>query len=172
MAFYRKLQMKTSKNKKWYPQAVLVDKPISTDELSEEIATASTVAPADVAATLKSLSGIMGKYMAQGRSVRLDGIGTFHFTINAEGNGVDTPEEVSARQIKGIRVRFTPETAYRIGGVTGRVATRALSDVRVNWVDIDTLASPVSYTDAPDEEPQQPEAGGDNGDDNGGGLEM
>lgn len=166
MAFYRKFQLKS--NNKWYPRAVLVDKPISTDELAEEIATASTVSPADVAATLKSFSGIMGKYMAQGRSVRLEGIGTFHFTINAEGNGVDKPEEVSTRQIKNIRVRFTPETAYRIGGSTGRVATRALSDVRVNWVDIDTLTSSVSYTDAPDEETQQPEAG----EDGGGGIEM
>ena len=168
MAFYRKIKQPV--NKKWYPRAVLVDKPVTTDELSAEIATASTVAPADVDATLKSLSGIMGKYMAQGRSVHLDGIGTFHFTINAKGNGADTPEEVSARQIKGIRVRFTPETGYRIGGATGRVATRALTDVRINWVDVDTLTSPVSYTDAPDEEPQQPEAGGDNG--GGGGLEM
>ena len=147
MAFYRKIKQPV--NKKWYPRAVLVDKPVTTDELCEEIATASTVAPADVTATLKSLSGIVGKYMAQGRSVHLDGIGTFHFTINAKGNGADTPEEVSARQIKSIRVRFTPETSYRIGGATGRIATRALTDVRVNWVDIETLASPVSYTDAP-----------------------
>ena len=168
MAFYKKY--KAPVNDKWYPRAVLVDKPVSTDELAEEIATESTVAPADVAATLKSLSGIIGKYMAQGRSVRLDGIGTFHFTIKASGNGVDTPEEVSARQIKGIRVRFTPETGYRIGGATGRVATRALTDVRINWVDVDTLTSSVSYTDAPDEETQQPEAGGDG--DGGGGIEM
>ena len=150
MAFYKKMQ--SSFNKKWYPRSVLVDKPVTTEEIAEDLAAESTVAPADVLAVLRALSGVMGKHMANGRSVKLYGIGSFYFTTAATGNGVDTPEEVSARQIKGIRVRFRPETNYRIGGSTGRIATRALTDVKVNWIDVATLGGDVKVEDAPDED--------------------
>ena len=150
MAFYKKRQ--SNINKKWYPHAVLVDKAVTTEELAEELAAESTVAPADVLAVLRALSGVMGRHMANGRSVKLYGIGSFHFTISANGNGVDTPEEVNARQIKSIRVRFLPETNYRIGGSTGRIATRALTDVKVNWIDVATLGGNVEVEDAPDED--------------------
>lgn len=138
MAFFKKLQQPV--NKKWYPRSVLVGSPIGTEQVAKRLAAESTVAPADVLAVLKALSGVMGDYMAQGRSVKLDGIGTFYFTATAHGNGVDTPEEVSVKQINGVKVRFLPETTYRRIGTHGRVATRALTDVELEWVDIDTLA--------------------------------
>ena len=150
MAFYRKRQSRLGEL--WYPNAVLVGKPVTTEEIAEELAAESTVAPADVLAVLRALSGVMGRHMANVRSVKLYGIGSFYYTITAGGNGVETPEEVSARQIKNIRVRFRPETTYRIGGSTGRVATRALTDVKVEWIDIDTLAGDVKVADAPDKE--------------------
>ena len=138
MAFYKKIMYAI--NKKWYPRSILVGTPVSTEQVATRLATESTVAPADVLAVLRALSGVMGDYMAQGRSVKLDGIGTFYFTASAEGNGVATPEEVSVNQINGVKVRFTPETSYRRTGTHGRVATRALTDVELEWVDIDTLA--------------------------------
>lgn len=150
MAFFKKLQQPV--NKKWYPRSILVGTPISTEEVSETLAAESTVSPADVLAVLRALSGVMGKYMAQGRSVRLDGIGTFYFTANAEGNGVATPEEVSVKQIKGVKVRFLPETSYVRTGTNGRVATRALTDVRVDWIDLDHLAADASKDGVTDPE--------------------
>ena len=83
MAFYKKQQQAV--NKKWYPRSVLVGSPVSTDQLSKRIANESTVAPADVQAVLKALSGVMGAYMAQGRSAKLDGIGSFSFMASASG---------------------------------------------------------------------------------------
>ena len=139
MGFYKKVMQAI--NKKWYPRSILVGSPISTEQVAKRLATESTVAPADVMAVLQALSGVMGDYMAQGRSVKLDGIGTFYFSITAHGNGVDTAEEVSVSQISGVKVRFLPETTYRRTGTHGRVATRALTDVDVEWIDIDTLAA-------------------------------
>ena len=46
--------------------------------------------------------------------------------------GVDKPEDVNATLIRGIRVRFLPETRYR-GAGKGRVSTRGLSDVDIEW---------------------------------------
>lgn len=168
MAFFKKMKMPI--NKKWYPRSILVGKPISTEQVAQRLAAESTVSPADVMAVLQALSGVMGDYMAQGRSVRLDGIGTFYFSSDSEGNGVDAPEKVSVNQIKGVRVRFTPETNYRLGGTRGRVAVRPLTDVDIEWIDIDTLAKDAvidgdpSDPDTPGGGPDTPGSGGDDGD--------
>lgn len=158
MAFFKKQQQAV--NKKWYPRSVLVGKPVSTDQLAKRLAAESTVAPADVRAVLTALSGVMGDYMAQGRSVKLDGIGSFYFTAASNGNGVDTAEEVSVNQINGHKVRFIPETTYRRGGTRGRVAVRGLVDVDVDWVDVDTIGLSAS---AEKPEPDEEEGGGGTG---------
>ena len=93
-------------------------------------------------AVLEALSGVMGDYMAQGRSVKLDGIGSFFFQSSATGNGKDKAEDVSASDINGVKVRFIPETTYKRGGGSakkGRRATRALTDVDIEWIDVATL---------------------------------
>ena len=126
--------MQLKSNGKWYPQSVQVDQPFTTDQLADRLADISTVSRADVWAVLKNLPGVMADMMAQGRSVRLEGLGTFRYTINAEKQGVDTPEEVSDKQIVAVRVRYTPET--RRPNQKGPV-TRALVDDDLRWVRYD-----------------------------------
>ena len=131
-------------SKLWYPQSVLVGSTVTTDQIAKRLAAESTVSPADVKAVLEALSGVMGDYMAQGRSVKLDGIGSFFFQSSAMGNGVKKAEDVSANLINGVKVRFIPETTYKRGGgssMKGRKATRALTDVDIEWIDVATLAS-------------------------------
>ena len=130
MPFYKKIKMKV--NGKWYPKSVLVMSPVSTEQVAKRLAAESTVSPADVRAVLTALGGVMGDFMAQGRSVKLDGVGSFYFTAVTNKNGVATEKEVSANQISGVRVRFIPETRYR-GAGKGRVSTRGLSDVDIEW---------------------------------------
>ena len=129
MAFYKKVRI--ANTGKWYPKSVLVGKPITTDQVARRIAAESTVSPADVRAVLTALGPVMADYMAQGRSVKLDGLGSFYFTAAAVRNGVDRPEEVSAALITGIRVRFLPETHFR-----GRRAVRTLADLQVDWEEL------------------------------------
>lgn len=130
MAFYKKMKMKV--NGKWYPKSVLVGSAISTEQVAKRVAAESTVSPADVRAVLTALGGVMGDYMAQGRSVKLDGVGSFYFTASTNKNGVATEKEVTAKLINGVRVRFIPETRFR-GSGKGRVSTRSLSDVDIDW---------------------------------------
>lgn len=130
MAFYKKTRMKI--DGKWYPKSILVGKPVRTEQVAKRIAAESTVSPADVWAVLTALGSVMGDYMAQGRSVKLDGIGSFYFTATASKNGVEKEEDVTAAQIKGVRVRFIPETHFRRGGGTV-YSTRALTDVDIDW---------------------------------------
>ncbi len=130
MGFYKKTKMKV--NGKWYPKSVLVMSPVTTEQVAKRIAAESTVSPADVRAVLTALGGVMGDYMSQGRSVKLDGVGSFYFTAVTTKNGVDKEEDVNATLIRGVRVRFIPETRYR-GAGKGRVSTRGLSDVDIEW---------------------------------------
>ena len=130
MAFYKKTKMKV--NGKWYPKSVLVGSAITTEQVAKRLAAESTVSPADVRAVLTALGGVMGDYMAQGRSVKLDGIGSFYFTASTNKNGVAMEKEVTAKLINGVRVRFIPETRFR-GSGKGRVSMRSLSDVDIDW---------------------------------------
>ncbi|MBF1631768.1 MAG: HU family DNA-binding protein [Prevotella sp.] len=130
MGFDKKVKMNV--NGKWYAKSVLVMSPISTEQVAKRIAAESTVSPADVRAVLTALGGVMGDYMSQGRSVKLDGVGSFYFTAVTSKNGVDKPEDVNATLIRGVRVRFIPEPRYR-GAGKGRVSTRGLSDVDIEW---------------------------------------
>ena len=124
-------------NGKWYPKSVLVGSAITTEQVAKRVAAESTVSPVNVRAVLTALGGVMGDYMAQGRSVKLDGISSFYFTAATNKNGVATEKEVTAALINGVRVRFIPETCFRGGGTRatggGRRSVRGLSDVDIEW---------------------------------------
>ena len=118
MAYYKKSQKKV--NGKWYPQGVTIGKPVQTKEVANRLADLSALSPGDCYSMLGNLGKVLGEYMNAGRTVKLDGVGTFYYTPNTQGQGVDTPEEVSAKQIIGTRVRFIPEVARSRSGTLGQ----------------------------------------------------
>jgi len=130
MAFFKKVYRQISKL--WYASAVTVGKPVTTDEVADRLAQISTVSKADTYAVLKDLAGVLADYMANGRTVKLDGLGTFYYTCDTAGMGVNSADKVTAAQIKGARVRFIPETRMS-GGSTSRHATRSLVSQSVFW---------------------------------------
>ncbi len=119
MAFFKPIYKKLSKL--WYPQAITADKPVDMDELCEQIALISTVSKGDTKAALTALGQVMGTFMNAGRSVQVEGLGTFYYTCTSEGQGKATKEEVTAQCITGTRVRFVPESSRR-----GNTITRGL----------------------------------------------
>ena len=142
MAFYKKIKKKI--NGLWYPQAVTVGKPVTTDEVADRLAQISTVSRADVYAVLKELGGVMGDYMANGRTVKLDGVGTFYYTAAANGKGVESEDKVSASQITGVRVRFLPEVKR---SSSQQVTTRSLVSNNIFWEEWGGSASASSPSD-------------------------
>jgi predicted histone-like DNA-binding protein len=128
MAFFKKIQQKI--NGLWYPRSITIGKPVSTDQVADRLAQISTVSRADTYAVLKDLGGVMGDYMAQGRTVKLEGIGTFYYTAVATHQGVASKDEVKASHIIGVRVRFLPETTRT---ASNRVATRSLISNNIFW---------------------------------------
>lgn len=115
----------------YYPEAVVVGKRVTTKQLAKALSDRCTVTLADTLAVLSELGGIMSTYMAQGRSVSLEGLGSFRYTINASKQGVETAEEVSANQVKSVRIRFVPEITRNSDS---SVATRSMMPTAVDWI--------------------------------------
>ena len=133
MAFFKPIYKKMSK--KWHPQAVSVGKPIEMDELCKQIALISTVSSADSKATLEALSLVLGSSMNTGRTVHVEGLGTFYYTCVSNGKGVDSAEKVNANQISGTRVRFIPESRRQ-----GSAVTRTLIGENVTWNNVSSIS--------------------------------
>lgn len=128
MAFFKKVQQKL--NDLWYPRAITVGKPVTTDQIADRLAELSTVTRGDTYAVMKNLGGVLSDYMAQGRTVKIDGIGTFYYTAATKKMGVESAEKVSVSQITGVRVRFIPEITR---STANKVATRSLVSSNIFW---------------------------------------
>ena len=122
----------------WYPKAITTGTPITTDKVADKLSLLSTVTRGDTYAVLKNLGSVMADYMAMGRTVKIEGVGTFYYTAAANKKGVATAAEVNSGQINGIRVRFIPEVKR---STSKQITTRSMVDVDVDWTDIEKLAN-------------------------------
>lgn len=136
MAFYKK--QFNEKMGVYFPQAVTVGKPVDTKKIAERLSQISTVSKSDVMAVLGDLAGVLADYMAQGKSVRLDGLGTFRYTLETQGVEQEADFDFQ-KQLKAVRVQFTPQ---REGAVTkGGTATRSLVPSGIEWMPMDGAAT-------------------------------
>ena len=132
MSYYRKTY-----NKKfgvYYPSAVVMGQPVPVKNVAKRLSRMCTVTYADVMAVLGELPGVMADYMAQGKSVRLDGLGTFRYTLKTKGVA-DEAEFDFQKQVRAVRVQFVPQ---REGAMTkGSTATRTLVPDDIEWIPYD-----------------------------------
>lgn len=94
MAFFKAVYKKLSQ--RWHPQAVTVGKPVEMAELCKQISLISTVSSADTKATIEALGLVLGTFMNTGRTVHVQGLGTFYYTCVSNGKGVETADKVNA----------------------------------------------------------------------------
>lgn len=144
---------------KYYARSISSGKTITTARLMDEVASASTVAPADVAAVLRALSDAMRGHLSDGDKVKLDNIGTFYLMADASGNGVATEAEVSAQQINRVNVRFTAQKK-RVGGGGKAMQVPVLVSDDIRWERADAPESDGGDGDTPT---PTPDPGGDEG---------
>lgn len=126
--FYKKQKLRG----KWYPRSFTVDT-IDTKEVARRLSLMSTVTVGDTYAVLLGLGEVLGELMSLGNSVKLDGLGTFYLVGNANGEGVDTPEEVSPKQFKKLTVAFIPEY-HR--SQKRQVTEKTIVPNRVEWTEM------------------------------------
>lgn len=136
MAFYKK--QFNERLGVYYPQAVTVGKPVETKEVAERLALISTVSKSDVAAVLGDLAGVLADLMKQGKSVRLEGLGTFRLTLDSKGVKEEKDFDFQ-KQVKAVRVQFIPQ---REGATTrGGTATRSLVPQGIEWLPMNAASA-------------------------------
>ncbi len=87
MAFFKRVQKKV--NDLWYPQSVTWGKAVTTREVADELSFISTVTRGDTYAVMENLGRVLSNFMGQGRTVKIDGIGTFYYTATSTKRGED-----------------------------------------------------------------------------------
>lgn len=166
MAFYSKKYVKLTE--KWIP----VSKTVScydAKRLAKDIEKESTVSQTDVMAVLNAIPTVMTRYLAEGHSVKLDGIGSFFLTFECKKTGVDTPEEVSMDQVTNIKVQFRP--AMKGGSMKGKFNNTLIAD-DIEWTYLPSTKGESFDDDAEENEGTNNEQGNQGGNNSGdGGFE-
>ena len=163
MAFYSKKYVKLTE--KWIP----VSKTVScydAHRLAKDIEKESTVSQTDVMAVLNAIPTVMTRYLAEGHSVKLDGIGSFFLTFECKKTGVDTPEEVSMDQVTNIKVQFRP--AMKGGSTKGKFNNTLIAD-DIEWTYLPSTKNDAEDGDVEEDEGSNNEQGTQGGGTSGGG---
>ena len=154
MAFYSKKYVKLTE--KWIP----VSKTVScydAHRLAKDIEKESTVSQTDVMAVLNAIPTVMTRYLAEGHSVKLDGIGSFFLTFECKKTGVDTAEEVSMDQVTNIKVQFRP--AMKGGSMKGKFNNTLIAD-DIEWTYLPSAKGESFADDAEEDEGANNNQGG------------
>jgi len=96
---------KPSQPKKFYASARSSGE-ISLRDLAKEIAEISTMSLPDVIGVLESVVMLVPRHISQGKIIRLGELGSLRISVSSEG--VENPEEVSAKSIKSNKFLFAP----------------------------------------------------------------
>lgn len=104
--FFRTPQPK-NKDKVRYHARVVVRDTIETKDIARKIASRSTIKEGDVMGTLIELAKILTDELPEGRSIHVDGVGSFR--ISAQSPSVHSVKEIRAESIQYKGIVFTPE---------------------------------------------------------------
>ena len=162
MAYYKKAYSTTQKV--YYPQAIVQGKPVETKAIAKDLSRISTVSYSDVMAVLGDIAPVMHQRMAQGKSVHIEGLGYFRYSLESKGVANEADFDFQ-RQVKAVRVQFVPERERN----SSRGYTRALVDSeQLEWIEL-SAASSDGDEEAGISKPA-PEPGGGGGEPSGGGT--
>ena len=163
MAFFTKQFVKLTG--KWIPRPKTVSC-YDAKRLAKDIEKESTVSETDVIAVLNAIPKVMTRYLAEGHSVKLDGIGSFYLNFECKKTGVDTPEKVSMDQVTNIKVQFRP--AMKGGSMKGKFNNTLIAD-DIEWTYLPSTKGESFDDDAEENEGANNEQGTQGGGTSGGG---
>ena len=150
----RKASIANKEGKKLYHPMIVLTGSVKLEQIANDLAELSSLSPGDTYNVVKNLPGVIQRYLANGNSVFLDGLGSFAPALNNSGNGVEKAEDVTANGAR-LKIIFRPSAKKNIDGT---VSTRALSN-GYNFVRMDGVAT----APGAEGEPTNPDTGGDSG---------
>ena len=119
--------------KKTYPQITYQYSNSATlDEIAKEISGNAGVSEGETISVLKDFRTQLKKQLIAGRTVNIDGLGTFY--LAAQSKGTDRSEDFSATDITGLRICFRANSEIRLStNISTRTDGLVLKDVdRIN----------------------------------------
>lgn len=96
---------KPDEPKKWYAQ-IVTDGEASVDEIVKEIEKFSALSEPDIRGVIIGLENVIQSKLADGKIVRFDRLGSLYPSLSSTPS--DTEEEVSAANIKSVKVNYRP----------------------------------------------------------------
>ncbi|MDR2782987.1 MAG: hypothetical protein LBB48_03960 [Treponema sp.] len=79
---------------------------VGMQAIAKEIEGRSALSLGDVRSVLSNLAEVLPTFLKLGQSVNLEGFGSFRISVSSEGAA--TPEELTARRVKGVKLAFLP----------------------------------------------------------------
>ena len=159
MAFFREKFSKLTG--KWTVSSVSVSQ-YNSKRLAKDIEKESTVSYTDIMAVLTSLPTVMQRYLAEGHTVKLEGIGTFYLTVQCTKTGVEKKEDCSAEQITNVKVQFRPEMESPATGRKGKRKNTLVAD-DLQWTYLPATAKKPTEEGSEGGTTPTPDPGGDEG---------
>ena len=92
-------------NVKWYPVQNTEER-LEEDEVAEQIADETTLNPSEALMAIRQLRKVVTSALLSGNSVKLGNWGSFSVALKT--TGADSKEELSAKNIEQVNIRFTP----------------------------------------------------------------
>lgn len=96
--------------KKFYASSS-IDGNADIEVLTERVEQISTMSGGDIRGVLYTLTDVVPSLLSEGKSVRIGDLGIFRVSISSEGS--DTAEEVSADNVRGAKIIFTPGKKFK-----------------------------------------------------------
>ena len=99
-----------TKTKKWYATIKTVAQ-VKENAVAKQIADETTINRKEAEMAMAQLEKVLINNLMASNSVQLGDWGSFHLTCNSEG--YDTRQEVTAKAVKGLNIRFKPGKAIK-----------------------------------------------------------
>jgi predicted histone-like DNA-binding protein len=109
----KKIQRKNPQNvnqAKWYLTQEKTGT-VGVQEIAREIEGRSALSLGDVQSVLSNLVEILPVFLRLGQTIKLEGFGSFRISVTSDG--METAEELSARNVKGVKMVFLPSVELK-----------------------------------------------------------
>jgi predicted histone-like DNA-binding protein len=84
---------------------------VGIQEIAKEIEERSALSLGDVQSVLSNMVEILPLFLKLGQTISLEGFGSFRISVTSEGT--QTPEELTARNVKGVKLIFLPSVELK-----------------------------------------------------------
>ena len=132
---YQNKNMESRAYQKWYARTKSIET-LNTRKLAAHISEHGSIYTPDVVyGVLEKFRSCLVEQLLNSKKVKIEGLGTFYSSMECTKGGAETEDKFNVNEhIKGIHIRFLPETAQELN-----LSSREFLK-KCEFVDVNTLA--------------------------------